>query len=342
MDKFMDLEKLSVIVFVFFILIFVFSIAFHKRRILDLKIRKASENELASLEQKIEMIEEDRNQLFNISVDMLCVAGFDGFFKEINPAWTNTLGWSLEELKSRQWIEFVHADDKEFTIQAMSQLTSDKPLISFENRYICKNGSYRWLSWNSFPVIKRSIAYAVARDITERKHMENEIEKLSTTDPLTGIYNRKHFFKKGRSEFIRCKRYAKFLSFLMIDVDYLKQINDLHGHNIGDMVLASLAKECISKLRENDIFGRIGGEEFAAILVETTEEQAIVIAERLCQFLSEMRINLDNGSKNIRITVSIGLTGLKEDDLSLEDMLNRADKALFIAKSSGRNCFYKL
>ena len=116
----------------------------------------------------------ERDRLFKLSLDLLCVAGFDGRFRQLNPAWSATLGWSLEELLSRPWLDFVHPEDREGTLRAQEELARGVPVLEFENRYRCRDGSYRWLSWNSFPVPEEGLLFAVVRDSTGRKLAEEE------------------------------------------------------------------------------------------------------------------------------------------------------------------------
>ncbi|MEW5722666.1 MAG: PAS domain S-box protein [Thermodesulfobacteriota bacterium] len=123
---------------------------------------------------------EERDRLFNLSIDMLCIAGFDGYFKQLNPAWTKTLGWTSDELRSKPWLDFVHPDDRQATIEAGEQLAQGREVFTFENRYLCRDGSYRWISWNSFPLSDQALIFAVARDITEHKRYAQEREKLIT------------------------------------------------------------------------------------------------------------------------------------------------------------------
>jgi hypothetical protein len=114
--------------------------------------------------------EDEKNRIFTFSVDMICTAGLnDGFLKQINPAWEKTLGWSHEELSHKPFIEFIHPDDRENTIKAATRMTEGKPALGFENRYQAKDGTYKWLSWNTIPIPEENIMLGIARDITEQK-----------------------------------------------------------------------------------------------------------------------------------------------------------------------------
>ena len=119
---------------------------------------------------------EDR--FFDLSIDMLCFLGFNGYFKRLNPAWERTLGFTREELMSKPFIEFVHPDDRERTLNQNRLVRSGGQALRFENRYLCKDGSYRWLLWNAAPDPGQSVIYSVARDITARKLAEEERERL--------------------------------------------------------------------------------------------------------------------------------------------------------------------
>jgi PAS domain S-box-containing protein len=118
---------------------------------------------------------EDFERLFHLSLDLLCIAGFDGYFKRLNSAWEITLGYSIEELMSVPYTEFVHPDDRTATLDEAEKLTQGSKVISFENRYRCRDGSYRWLLWSSSPSPDQQRVYAVARDITSRKRAEQRL-----------------------------------------------------------------------------------------------------------------------------------------------------------------------
>jgi PAS domain S-box-containing protein len=117
-------------------------------------------------------------RFFDLSIDMLCFLDFSGYFKRLNPAWERTLGFTREELMSRPFIEFVHPDDRERTLNQNRQVRGGGQALGFENRYRCKDGSYRWLFWNAAPDSAEQVIYSVARDVTARKEAEAERDRL--------------------------------------------------------------------------------------------------------------------------------------------------------------------
>lgn len=171
--------------------------------------------------------------------------------------------------------------------------------------------------------------------LDEQAILTEELEKLATTDPLTGVWNRRHLFALAEREITRVHRYNRPLSLLIIDIDHFKIINDTYGHAGGDEVLAILAKTVLNCLRKADFFGRFGGEEFVAFLPETTLKTAVAAAERIRENLANIVISVDE--QQIRITVSIGVASYQKEDLTIDALLQRADKALYQAKNQGRN-----
>jgi len=122
---------------------------------------------------------DDRNRLFNLSLDMICVTGFDGNFKELNPAWEKNLGWSNTELMAKPFLDFVHPEDHPATINACERLAAGEVLTNFENRYLCADGSWKWISWNTYPLVEEGLMFAMARDITAQKMLEQNIRERS-------------------------------------------------------------------------------------------------------------------------------------------------------------------
>jgi PAS domain S-box-containing protein len=117
-------------------------------------------------------------RFFEINIDLLCQLDFNGYFKRLNPAWERTLGWTRAELMARPFIEFVHPDDRERTLRQNAEVRAGGRALGFENRYLCKDGSFRWLLWNAAPDSEGRVIYSVARDVTERKRDEEAREHL--------------------------------------------------------------------------------------------------------------------------------------------------------------------
>jgi diguanylate cyclase (GGDEF)-like protein len=174
------------------------------------------------------------------------------------------------------------------------------------------------------------------RDITEHKRIEKALLELSRQDPLTGIANRRSFDERAAIEFSRARRFGHKLSLAMLDIDHFKRINDRWGHAAGDRVLKKLCESVQSELREVDLLARIGGEEFAVLIPDTDLEGAFQLAERLRQGV--MAQSLTEGEDLIRFTASFGVAALGPEDRSADEVLKRADVALYEAKAAGRNC----
>jgi diguanylate cyclase (GGDEF)-like protein len=174
--------------------------------------------------------------------------------------------------------------------------------------------------------------------IQERRQAQRhatDLEALATIDFLTGVYNRRHFETLAGTEFARAHRYMRPLSVLMIDVDHFKDVNDRLGHAAGDIVLRDIAALCRANIRESDVLGRVGGEEFAIMLPETTQSAAAQFAERLRAQIGANGL-IVFGEK-VRVTVSIGVAGCAPSTPGTQDVLRRADQALYDAKNAGRN-----
>jgi diguanylate cyclase (GGDEF)-like protein len=166
--------------------------------------------------------------------------------------------------------------------------------------------------------------------------LNKELEEISITDGLTLVYNRRYFMDRFRQEVKRVSRYGPPVSLLMIDIDNFKKVNDTYGHQAGDVVLAGVAGLIKSKLRETDLIARYGGEEFCLIATGTEPPGALILAERIRKLVEDA--TFEHGGNSLRVTISIGIgtwePALKEDS---EELVRRADIALYRAKQQGRN-----
>lgn len=275
--------------------------------------------------------DERARHFFDLSRDMLCTANLDGYFVELNDAWTRSLGYSLAELRAVPFLEFVHPDDRERTEVEAAALFEGAETLHFENRYLAQDGSWHWLRWSSQLSPDESLLYARAADVTELKQFEAEreallgqVQEMARQDSLTGLPNRRALEEQLPREMARARRNRSPLCLAIIDIDHFKDYNDAHGHLAGDEVLRACARAWDAELRGEDTIARFGGEEFLVLLPDTDVERAAEIVERL------------------RATTPMGQTcsaGLACWDFveTIDDLLGRADKALYLAKAGGRN-----
>lgn len=166
--------------------------------------------------------------------------------------------------------------------------------------------------------------------------MQRQLERLATTDSLTGALNRGRFMARAGDEVSRALRYGRPLSAIMLDIDHFKKINDTHGHATGDEAIRSVVRVCRTLVRGADVLGRLGGEEFAILLPETPPQGAVLLAERLRRALAVTEVRMPGGV-GVTFTVSIGVSALRPGEQAVSALLARADEALYRAKNGGRN-----
>lgn len=263
---------------------------------------------------------------------------------ERNRRWAEILGYTHEEIQhtTQQWMDFIHPDHREQAWQSIKDVLEGKAEVhKIEYPMLHKDGTIRWIL-DQAKVVQRDSNGSPIRmsgthtDITERKCFELDIQHQANTDYLTGVNNRRHFMELAERELTRAKRYDSPMALFMIDIDFFKQINDTHGHAVGDRVLKELANVCLQTLRDIDIVGRLGGEEFAILLPETALDEAIEVANRLHDALANTQIS--NGEHiTLKFTVSLGISALQSKQQDLEQLLDVADQALYEAKRQGRN-----
>jgi diguanylate cyclase (GGDEF)-like protein len=176
----------------------------------------------------------------------------------------------------------------------------------------------------------------VQKKFEKEQELKKHIEVQAWTDYLTGLSNRRHFVELADRELARAIRFQRPLSLLVIDFDHFKEINDTWGHRAGDLVLKEASQLLSKALRDEDIFGRIGGEEFAIVMVETEGLASLEVAQRLCKAVADASI-VPQGCDHIRVNISIGLTELKNRKIDFNSLLDEADQAMYTAKQAGRN-----
>lgn len=181
----------------------------------------------------------------------------------------------------------------------------------------------------------REYDFSLVQDIRRRKQAQDELEHRASHDPLTGVSNRREWFSRGRIEVARSSRSGTPVAVLMVDLDEFKRINDRYGHEAGDAVLRRFTDVCGGMLREYDVLGRLGGEEFAVLAPGTERRNAIALAERLRNRIAETAIELEGAS--VYLSVSIGVSGWEPGERSIEPAVRRADEHLYDAKRAGRN-----
>jgi diguanylate cyclase (GGDEF)-like protein/PAS domain S-box-containing protein len=270
-------------------------------------------------------------RFFDLSQDMLCTANMDGYLVELNSAWERSLGYSEDELRAKPFFDLVHPDDRKLTELEAASLFEGKETAGFENRYLAKDGSWHWLRWSSTLAPDESLIYGRATDVTELKRIESERENLLTEvkilasrDALTGLPNRRTLDEQLPREMARARRAGAPLCLAIVDIDHFKAYNDSHGHLAGDVMLRNCAEAWDSELRGEDTILRFGGEEFLVLLPETPLERAAEIVERL------------RAATPVLLTCSAGLACWDSAE-SIDDLLERADMALYAAKGSGRD-----
>ncbi|MFJ2546531.1 GGDEF domain-containing protein [Pseudomonas sp. NPDC087612] len=289
----------------------------------------------------------EREQLFSSLLDSVNAVlwAFDWESRQVlyvSPAYERIFGRPAGLLLAdfNEWRDSIYPDDLDYAERSLAEVLVKGAVEDREYRIIAADGQVRWISDKCFinqqaDPSQRVIIVGMAEDITEKKQLEGELQRLATTDVLTQSSNRRHFFECAQHAFETARLEQTPLSFLLLDIDDFKQINDTYGHQEGDYVLQRIADTGKAVLRRGDQFGRIGGEEFAAVFPGCTPEIAQQIAERLQREIQ--RLSFSHDDKVFGVTVSQGLTGITEEDESLDSLFARADAAMYQAKRQGKN-----
>ena len=256
---------------------------------------------------------------------------------DVNARWAGMLGCPLEAVPTDRpgWEQRVHPEDLPALRRAFAALIEDRaPVFQIEHRLRHAHGHWVWVSSRG-TVIGRDPrgrplrVCGTLQDITERKRLEQELRHLAMTDPLTGVFNRRHLMQTLESETQRARRHGRPLTLIMFDLDHFKEINDTCGHDQGDAVLVAVTAQISERLRASDILARWGGEEFMILLPETTAAAAAILAEGL-------RARLHETPGVSPVTASFGVAQYHPGE-TLDQWLKRVDDLVFQAKHAGRD-----
>ena len=259
----------------------------------------------------------------------------DGKIIFVNTRFAELIGLKREDLIGRQARDYYL--DRHQRERVIDRLRSFGSVTNMEVQFRRADGSSFWTLFTVNQAVIQGVQVNLAwiYDYTDRRNMEEALRDMASRDPLTGIYNRRSFMELARSQLARAHRFNEAMSVFVLDVDHFKRINDSYGHATGDDALRMVAGGCQAILREYDILGRLGGEEFVVVLPGATAEESRVVAERVRRHLSRMAIPGPEG--RFHLTSSIGISALDGAYDTLEKAIHRADLALYRAKREGRN-----
>lgn len=284
--------------------------------------------------------ETERNirRLFANTTDIYYRIDAEGKVLMASPAVERVLGYRPEEVVGcDSSIFYAEPSERQILVE---QLAADGQVSDYHVRLVRKDGELVDASFSSHALFDDEGNYiaveGVMRDITERVTLERLLRQLAATDELTGIFNRRTFLEHATQALRRWQRHRQPLALLIVDLDWFKLVNDRYGHLYGDEVLRRFTNSIQAELREIDLFGRLGGEEFCVVLERCGVREASEAAERFRARVEAMELTAPDGSP-LRLTVSIGATASQPSDRRIEELLSRADRALYAAKHGGRN-----
>ncbi|WP_244511105.1 diguanylate cyclase [Vreelandella arcis] len=265
----------------------------------------------------------------------------DGVIIKMNQTELDWLGLTRDAVGYRCYRDFISSDSLLDFDQAFQEVKAGRQGEA-ECKLVATDGEQRQVVIQSVGYLEQDrfiYSNASVFDITDRKHLEEKLRAQAMTDPLTGVFNRRYLQAQASVEISRASRHQTPISLIAIDIDHFKQINDDYGHDAGDEVLKRFADEIKGLLRQEDLLCRVGGEEFAVLLPNTTLEEAWQVAERIRATVEKAHVSIehDDTPATITITASFGVTHVASNEKTLKAAIKRADNGLYEAKDTGRN-----
>jgi diguanylate cyclase (GGDEF)-like protein/PAS domain S-box-containing protein len=319
----------------------------HELRVHQIELEIQNE-ELRRTQVELDAARERYFDLYNLAPVGYVTLSEEGLVLEANLTSAILLGAARSALVNKPLSRFIRKEDQDVYYLHRQQLFNTGAPQSCDVRMVKKDGTTFW----THLVVTAAqdaggapLCRTVLSDITERKAAEEkvqllnaELEQMALTDYLTNLYNRRYFMQHGAEEIKRANRNRQPLAVLMLDIDEFKKVNDTHGHQVGDAVLQQVAAVLKASLRETDIIGRLGGEEFGMLLPNTPLHDAALLAERIRQSIADMLLQTPGDALiGSSITISIGAAAFTTEMTSIDDLLRNADTAMYRAKNSGRN-----
>lgn len=287
-----------------------------------------------------EQVQEHFFVIFDTGPDIAMISHFEsGKIIDVNKNFSLVTGYQKKEVLGKTTTEIRFWQSKEERDKFLNEIDLAGYCDNFEMIVCKKNGDTftGLISSKRIELQGEPHLISLIRDISDRKKLEDELKQQAHYDMLTEIYNRGYFIKMAEQE-LRCmNNHSKGMAYFMLDMDHFKVINDTFGHSLGDVALKVVAKTCKDTLRDTDLLGRIGGEEFAAFIPVSGEEEALEVAERLRHNVEKIRLFHHDGTP-VHLNISIGVTLHRPGKDSLEELMTRSDRALYRAKEKGRNC----
>ena len=299
----------------------------------DITQRKALETALKSSEQRFRQLVEQAN-------DIIYTLSAEGTLTYVSPNWPRILGHPVAEIWGRNISQLLHPDDLEACRRYIAQVYhTGQPQGVIEYRVQHANGEWRWHFTNGAPLLDEqgnvTSFLGISHDITPRREMEQKVLHLAQHDSLTDLPNRAIFFSQLSDALVKSQRQGDSLALLFIDLDNFKPVNDRWGHAVGDQLLREVAQRMRLRLRGTDMVGRIGGDEFVALLGgPVRDDEALAVANQLCQALAEP-FALSVGEVGVSASIGVALFPLHAQEEAA--LIHCADQAMYQAKAEGRH-----